>query len=252
MGISPCTLQSRLQAWQQGDLNFVGRRGERAMRGAPQMQMETAAAIRWACENMAEHAPDKVGVYVFPMASRRLLYYSLCVMDSKQSFFTKVPSERTFLRVLQTFKGQIQFFQHCRFSKCDDCVALNTLKRKLPANMKGSLQDVHVAHAVHNIWQMCEVCSQNSERILEFQLFKFPQRRKYYDIRNAAVTDSKEWTCLVMDGADQEVSKIPSLRVGLDRFEQIWIFLICLSFTEQHEGSGENQRAVSICQNRVF
>lgn len=121
------------------------------------MHMEVAAAIRWACENMAERAPDKKDVYVFPMATRRLLYYSLMFMDSKQEMFTKKPSERTFNRVLQTFKGQISFFKYVRYSKCDDCVALNVLKRKLPANLKDQLEYVHIAHAIHNVWQMCEV-----------------------------------------------------------------------------------------------
>jgi hypothetical protein len=86
-----------------------------------------------------------------------MLYNCMLVMNKKLPFLSSEASESTFNLVLRTFGDKVRFFKQCRFTKCDDCAYLASMKRKCSANKKDILKLLHEAHATHIIWQMFEV-----------------------------------------------------------------------------------------------
>ena len=137
-GIGSSTLVLRKQAWEKGEIVYDRACNEPRM---PTMQMEIAAWIRWAMENMADFDP-KEGVATFSFATKRLLYYCLKNMQEGtqpgRKLLTKMPAQSTFYEVLRTFENpksgekiQVRFHKGGRFTKCDDCSYMTALKRKV-------------------------------------------------------------------------------------------------------------------------
>lgn len=167
-GISPGTLQERLNDWKQNCTTYVDKRSCHRKQAVTLMMRSW---IAWALENIADKPPHLPGVRVFSCSSRKLLFATMVEMNNSSNFMGRRPKLSTFYKVLLSYKDpscnadgmcdpkikKIRFFKQSKFTKCHLCCALKSTKRFVPAGAKDLMARLDAAHTKHNLWQMSEV-----------------------------------------------------------------------------------------------